>query len=558
MKNRRVNFRVTDLKEESHLNVEHEFYKTILTYNFCSMKNKRTLILIIGLFLGIIFSIGFTRVYNITSTNNACESCHVHPHATQSWKQSVHYSSKSGVTTDCVDCHLPPEGDFAHFGAKTKIGIKDLWSYLTKDSADFDWQAKKNVEHARKIVYNESCEKCHANLFPSRLPDEGVAAHMYYQINSKKLDLQCVSCHLDAGHHNPNYSHSKMTKISNTQSDGELFLEPTKITEFEDFIEKIPNSSVTMSLKAIPGGEFSMGSPEDEQFRKEDEGPMRQVKLSPFFMSELEVTWDQYWAFVKETMAENRVPYDIVKAHNRGINLNAVTDVLKPSAISPTSGLHVDAVSGPTAPFGAPDQGWGSGDRPAITMSHYAAEVFCVWLSKKTGKKYRLPTEAEWEYAVRGGTKTPYFFEGSPKQYSDIGFMRQIFDADTAVINSYIIYEKNSRNKTQLPSVVQANPFGLKNMLGNVLEYCADKYDPEAYAKMSDSVVDPAPNMEGEEYVVRGGAFYDDASILRSAARGHTHNDEWIKTDPQQPKSIWWYTDIKAIGFRVVCEYDAN
>lgn len=79
------------------------------------------------------------------------------------------------------------------------------------------------------------------------------------------------------------------------------------------------------------------------------------------------------------------------------------------------SNPNVDAISGPTPPFGFPDQGWGGGDRPAITMTHYAAETFCQWLSKKTGKTYRLPTEAEWEYAARGGTETPYFFTGNPK-----------------------------------------------------------------------------------------------------------------------------------------------
>ena len=207
-------------------------------------------------------------------------------------------------------------------------------------------------------------------------------------------------------------------------------------------------------------------------------------------------------------MSEGRTPPETVYANN--------------------SNPDVDAISGPTPPFGFPDQGWGAGDRPAITMTHYAAETFCQWLSKQTGKKYRLPTEAEWEYAARGGPETPYFFTGNPK---------------------------NSKNRTQEPGEVKANPFGLKNMLGNVMEYCADKYDPKAYSKGGDNVTNPLIT-EGEEWVVRGGNYTSDAADVRSAARDYTKHDAWLKTDPQQPKSIWWYSDIRGIGFRVVCEPD--
>jgi Uncharacterized conserved protein len=119
-------------------------------------------------------------------------------------------------------------------------------------------------------------------------------------------------------------------------------------------------------MKAIPGGSFKMGSPEKEPLRGEDEGPVRNVTVSPFFMAEVEVTWDQYWAFYGNTMSEGRTPPETVYANN--------------------SNPDVDAISGPTPPFGFPDQGWGSGNRPAITMTHYAAETFCQWLSKKTGK----------------------------------------------------------------------------------------------------------------------------------------------------------------------------
>ena len=138
-------------------------------------------------------------------------------------------------------------------------------------------------------------------------------------------------------------------------------------------------------------------------------------------------------------------------------------------------------------------------------MTHYAAETFCQWLSKQTGKKYRLPTEAEWEYAARGGTETPYFFTGNPKDFSDQGFWRKFFDAKTDSISSFVI-----------------NPL----------------------------------ITEGEEWVVRGGNYTSDAADVRSAARDYTKHDAWLKTDPQQPKSIWWYSDIRGIGFRVVCEPD--
>jgi formylglycine-generating enzyme required for sulfatase activity len=188
-------------------------------------------------------------------------------------------------------------------------------------------------------------------------------------------------------------------------------------------------------------------------------------------------------------------------------------------------------------------------------MTHYAAETFCQWLSLKTGKKYRLPTEAEWEYAARGGTETPYFFEGKPKDYSNAGFMRKFFAAKTEIISDYVIYENSSKNRTQEPDNVKPNPFGLKNMLGNVMEYCADKYSPDAYGKTDGTVTNPLVT-EGEEWVVRGGLYNSDAADVRCAARSHTRHDEWLKTDPQQPKSIWWYSDIRGIGFRIVCEYN--
>ncbi|MDD3107842.1 MAG: SUMF1/EgtB/PvdO family nonheme iron enzyme [Alistipes sp.] len=493
------------------------------------------LLLCVAVAIGVTITIGLNRVYMYSSTDESCQSCHIHPQADKSWKQSVHHNSKSGVVTGCAECHLPPKGSVNHFMTKARMGLKDLWSYWTKDSASFDWESRKQLEYAVHIVSNESCKKCHQQLFPARLSQEGITAHLYYEENEKKLDLQCISCHLDVGHYDPNYQHKKMESIPQGGApQGTVYTEPAQVTAFEDFTETIPGTAVSFAMKALPGGSFTLGSPADEPFRREDEGPSHTVSVSPFYMAEVETTWDQYWAFYAETMSEGRTPPSKVYANN--------------------SNPEVDAVSGPTPPFGIPDQGWGIGSRPAITMTHYAAEIFCLWLSKKTGKHYRLPTEAEWEYAARGGTSTPYFFEGDPRKLSDQGFWRKFFAADTAQINRYVVYVKNSKNKSQEPSVVKANPFGLKNMYGNVMEYCSDWYAPDAYAKLTDGVVDPKGPATGEEHVVRGGQYFDDAADLRSATRGHTEHDKWLKTDPQNPKSIWWYSDIRSIGFRVVCD----
>ncbi|MDL2322890.1 SUMF1/EgtB/PvdO family nonheme iron enzyme [Bacteroidales bacterium OttesenSCG-928-A17] len=516
--------------------------KTHNVYSSGNKKNKyKFYFLLIGCILGLLiaFSLYQTSVY--FSSDESCMMCHVHPHVEDTWKQSKHMVNRSGTKVHCVDCHLPPKNQtWNHYSAKLNLGVKDVWGFVFKDSADYNWEMKSELEHAVKYIPNESCKECHYNLFPEGMSEEAVIPHLYYEENEKKLNLQCISCHLDAGHYNPNYSHSQMTGIpgmSTVTIDPELFYKSaTPVTQFENYTEQIPGSMVSFEMIAIPGGTFRMGSPEKEDFRKEDEGPVQNVTVSPFFMSEVEVTWDMYWAFYAKTMSEGRTPPETVYANN--------------------SRPDVDAITGPTPPFGFPDQGWGGGDRPAITMTHYAAETFCQWLSLTTGKKYRLPTEAEWEYAARGETETPYFFEGSPKQFSNEGFWRKFISADTEPISSFVIYGNNSKNRTQEPALVKPNAFGLKNMLGNVLEYCADKYLPDAYSKMGDNAVNPLIT-EGTEWVVRGGNYLSDASNVRSAARDYTRHDDWLKTDPQQPKSIWWYSDIKGIGFRVVCEADS-
>ena len=277
-----------------------------------------------------------------------------------------------------------------------------------------------------------------------------------------------------------------------------------------------------------------MGSPNNEPLRKKDEGPLRKVTLSKFWIARTEVTWDEYMAFFRATGSQGRTEGQVVTRKD------------------------IDAISGATPPWGAPDQGWGKGSRPAITMSWHAAYVYCQWLAKVTGKKYRLPTEAEWEYACRAGTETPYFFPGSPKDFTSSGLLKKIFSPDTAVIASRVVYKVNSLSKTKEPISVKANPFGLKNMSGNVAEFCLDFYSPNTYKADTTEAVNPRGPSSGQEHVIRGGSFKSDASDVRSASRDFTKTKAWLVTDPQMPKSIWWYSDCIDVGFRVVCEADST
>lgn len=493
---------------------------------------KKALMVIVlgGLALGLAFMLAANKVVTYTSTDQYCMSCHVHPHAEDSWKLSPHYDNNAGVIVHCVECHLPPKGH-GMLAAKAKHGAIDLYGYLFKDSAEYKWEEKRTLEKARKFVYTESCVKCHQNLFPKTLTVDGENAHLSFL--TSKTEVSCLNCHLDVGHFDPNKKHEQNTNFGVTASaSSEIFTEATPVATFANFTEKIPGTSQSFNMIAIPGGQFMMGSHKKEPFRKDDEGPAHPVQLNRFFMAEIEVSWDEYLEFFKATSSQGRKEAEEAN--------------------------DVDAISGPTPPWGAPDQGWGKGSRPAITMSWKAANVYCQWLSKVTGKKYRLPTEAEWEYAARGGTNTPYFFEGSPKDYTSEGLFKKLFGPDTTVINSYVAYKANSPTQTVEPGSVKANPFGLKNMLGNVYEFCSDYYSPTAYAAYQKGGLNPKGPKRGQERVIRGGSFKSDAKDVRSAARDFTKSKAWLVTDPQMPKSVWWYSDCVDIGFRVVCEVDEN
>ena len=496
------------------------------------LRKRLLLILFAGFVLGLLFAIYFNKLMDYTSTNESCAICHVHPHVFDSWKLSSHYDTPSGVRTDCVECHLPPKGQ-GYLREKIIAAVRDVYGLVFKDSADYNWELKSTLEYAERHVFKESCLHCHENLFPLTLSKDGQDAHLYYTQNED--DLRCINCHLNVNHYDPNTLHAVNVEFGSTGAEAkELFTEAAVVDKHEDYTETIPNTSIAFNMKAIPGGSFIIGSPKDEQMNKPDEQPQKEVNISPFFMAEIEVTWDEYLAFYSATAAEGR------STDTEGTRIES----------------EVDAITGPTPPYGQPDQNWGLGNRPAITMTHHAAETYCKWLSYVTGKTYRLPTEAEWEYAARGGTVTPYFFDGNPRDFSDKGFFGKLFGKSNDLINEYIIYAGNSQAKTETPDMVEPNPYGLKNMLGNAAEYCSDWYAEDAYEKLADGVTDPKGPESGEEYVIRGGSFRSHVGDVRSASRDYTKTEDWLRTDPQMPKSKWWLSDCNFISFRVVCEFD--
>ena len=273
-----------------------------------------------------------------------------------------------------------------------------------------------------------------------------------------------------------------------------------------NYTETIPGTTVTFEMIAIPGGSFRMGSQEAEPGRKEDEGPTHAVTLSPFWMEKTEVTWDEYEQYYF-------------------------------GGGKPASAKDADAITRPTPPYGAPDLGWGRGKRPAISMTWYAATQYCRWLSALTGKKYRLPTEAEWEYACRAGSKDAYFFAN-----------------DSSQLGEYATFSGNSKFQTHLVASKRPNAWGLYDMLGNVAEFCEDYYSPDEYRRFPPGKwpKDPTGPEKAVHRVVRGGSYINPAPRLRCATRDRTYNEEWLYTDPQEPKSKWWYSDCFFVGFRVV------
>jgi formylglycine-generating enzyme required for sulfatase activity len=295
----------------------------------------------------------------------------------------------------------------------------------------------------------------------------------------------------------------------------------TSDAEMKPYTDKIPGTELTFDMVPIPGGTLTMGSPDDEESRRPDEGPRVKVAIEPFWMGKHEVTWDEYetWSFKldiqrRKMKGEEPTPFDSI----------------------------ADALARPTSPYTDMTFGMGKGKKPAICMTQYAAKMYCKWLTAKTGRYYRLPTEAEWEWAARAGTDSAYSFGNDPDQ-----------------LEEYAWYFDNSEDGYHEVGQKKPNPWGLYDMHGNVAEWVLDKHAENTYksctidgkpAKGCSPLAIPSASEEFPR-VVRGGSWDSDPEDCRSAARVAS-NPDWKMQDPQIPQSIWYLTDATFVGFRVV------
>ena len=244
----------------------------------------------------------------------------------------------------------------------------------------------------------------------------------------------------------------------------------------------IPGTTVKFDLVLIPGGKATVGSPEGEAGRKKDEA-QREVQLRPFWIGTHEVTWEEYSLYYESW---------------RLAKVDGITRPSQPDVIDPKEPF----------PNGA-DQGK---RHPALSIGWYGAAGYCEWLTKKTGEKYRLPTETEWEYAARGGSR-----DSAPGPLDDLAW-----------------HKGTSGDHTHEVGGKKPNAFGLHDVLGNAWENCLEPFAPPAAAP-----------------VVRGGGWNTPAKDVRLANR-QVVPDDWAERDPKRPLRLWWLTDGNFVGLRVV------
>lgn len=230
--------------------------------------------------------------------------------------------------------------------------------------------------------------------------------------------------------------------------------QPSSATTYR---ESLPGTLVTFEMKLVPGSDA----------------------VAPFYIGVTEVTWDLYDVFAL------------------GFDRSA-------------QGAPPDAVARPSRPYGAPDQGWGHAGYPAISIARDAVEEFTGWLSKKTGKRYRLPTETEWEHAAA----------------------LALGNGNGSRLEAIAWHRGNSAGRTHPVATRQPDALGLFDLFGNAAEWVGS----------SDGAL-----------VTRGGSYRDPLEVVGPKARA-IQDDSWNERDPQLPKSRWWLSDGPFVGFRLVSD----
>lgn len=276
-----------------------------------------------------------------------------------------------------------------------------------------------------------------------------------------------------------------------------LLLTLTASGQPKTYDQKIPGTSVSFKMVAIPEGKFTIGS--KSILADNDETPSKEIELSAFWMEDHEVTFKEWDAYFKDmSLPQSKTIDGITRATPQYIDLT-----------------------------------WGMGrddNHASNSMSQQAAMMYCKWLYSRTGFFYRLPTEAEWEYACKAGTAET---TKDPEQLKELGY-----------------FKDNSDGKFHHIKEKKPNAWGLYDMLGNLSEWTIDQYDPEYYQKISakDPITTPGPKYPR---TVRGGSYMDNSNQLRCSNR-IASDAKWNQRDPQIPKSRWWLTDGMFVGFRVV------
>lgn len=285
----------------------------------------------------------------------------------------------------------------------------------------------------------------------------------------------------------------------------------------------IPGTNVTFDMVPIPGGKFKMGSPDDEEGRADNEGPQYEVDVAPFWMGKYEITWAEY----RQYMALYGIFKEFETRGERKV----------------TAENEIDAITAPTELYD-PSFTFEHGEEPelpAVTMTQYSARQYTKWMSGITGQFFRLPSEAEWEYACRAGTQTAYHFGDDADQLGDYGW-----------------YYENSDSKPHKVGEKKPNPWGLFDMHGNVAEWTIDQVLEGGYKQFAGKTVPSADALVWPKTItpraIRGGHWDDDAEKCRSAARLESKERDWKTEDPNLPLSPWWFTSdpTRGVGFRII------